>query len=147
MKHVYSILSGKGILTSLLVLSVGFCSCGSVSDASPSAARGHDANLIVPTGDDNSPMSWENLFRRVPGVQVRGRYPDLSFLIRGAKSVSRTTEPLFVLEGVPLGHNFGSLARATTPNEVANIRILKGTQASLYGARGANGVILVKLKQ
>ena len=106
-----------------------------------------DADSVIVSRDDDSPLAWESLFRRVPGVQVRGQYPDLSLLIRGAKSMQNSTEPLFVLEGVPLGRNFRDLAQAANPNEIASIKVLKGTAAGLYGARGANGVIVVRLKE
>lgn len=67
-------------------------------------------------------------------------------MIRGSESFYLSTEPLFVLEGVPLGTNFLSLDEAATPADVASIRVLKGSDASMYGVRGANGVIEVTLK-
>lgn len=56
------------------------------------------------------------------------------------------TEPLYVLEGVPLGHYFGDLDKAVTPGDVESIEVLKGPETALYGARGANGVIVVRMK-
>lgn len=121
--------------------------CGVTRDTSErDIGREHDPNVVTPQSHEGDPTSWELLFRKVPGVEVRGNYPALTLRIRGAQSLNLTTEPLYVLEGVPLGHDFASLDRAATPQEVKSIRILKGAEATMYGARGANGVVLVKLK-
>lgn len=105
------------------------------------------SDFIIPTENDYSPQSWEILFRRVPGIQVMGTYPNLSLRIRGASSLNMTTKPLYVVDGIPLGHGFDNLNRATTPREVAYIQVLKGSEATIYGARGSNGVIVVSLKK
>ncbi len=121
--------------------------CGIARDASDKGIGNEiDANVVTPQAHEGDPTSWDVLFRKIPGVEVRGNYPALSLRIRGAQSINLTTEPLFVLEGVPLGHDFASLDRATAPHEVKSIRILKGAEATMYGARGANGVVLVTLK-
>lgn len=75
--------------------------------------------------------------------------------IRGIGSVSATSSPLFVVDGVIL--NSGDISRlATTANTLAGINandiedvtFLKDAQAtSLYGSRGANGVILISTKK
>ncbi|MDH3649490.1 MAG: TonB-dependent receptor plug domain-containing protein [Saprospiraceae bacterium] len=120
--------------------------CG-VSRDSSSKPADRDPNVVMPKTEEGDPTSWEILFRKVPGVQVAGNYPNLSLRIRGAQSMNLTTEPLFVLEGVPLGHDFASLARAVMPMQVKSIRVLKGSDATIYGARGANGVVEVILKK
>ncbi len=132
----------------ILLFTFSMCSCSATRSVVKNDPQSDESgsNLISGELAEGTPQNWDNLFRRVPGVQVRGSYPDLSLLIRGAKTLQGDTEPLFVLEGVPLGREFSSLARAANPNDVASIRVLKGTQASLYGARGANGVVVVKLK-
>jgi len=135
----------SGMCWMIVICAIG---CGVPKSASSSEGpRDHDPNLIIPADHEGSPDSWEVLFRRVPGVEVRGAYPNLSLRIRGASSLNLTTEPLFVLEGVPLGHQFSSLARAVTPVQVESIRVLKGPDATIYGARGANGVIEVRMKK
>jgi TonB-dependent SusC/RagA subfamily outer membrane receptor len=122
-------------------------SCGVAHQSTESTERTiHHADVVEPKIHEGDPMSWEILFRKIPGIEVRGNYPRLSLRIRGAQSIHLTTEPLYVLEGIPLGHDFASLARATTPQEVKSIRILKGAEATMYGARGANGVVVVNLK-
>lgn len=72
--------------------------------------------------------------------------------IRGNTSVSISNDPLFVIDGVIL-HATG-LANGSTPidfinpNDIASIEVLKDASATaIYGARGANGVILVTTKR
>lgn len=72
----------------------------------------------------------------VPGVQVSGT----SIRIQGASSLMLSTEPLFVVDGMVVN----SIADIL-PYTVKSIEILKGSSAAIYGSRGANGVILIKL--
>ena len=103
-------------------------------------------NIIVPGQGEQSPLSWDILFRKVPGVQVLGTYPNMRINIRGSVSLRLTTEPLFILDNIVLGNSFRDLANTTTPAEVDYIRVLKGPDAAMYGSRGANGVVIVKQK-
>ncbi len=67
-----------------------------------------------------------------------------SILIRGQNSITASNNPLIVLDGIPYSGGLGSIS----PNDVASIEILKDASSSaIYGARGANGVILVSTKQ
>jgi TonB-linked SusC/RagA family outer membrane protein len=72
--------------------------------------------------------------------------------IRGNTSVSISNDPLYVIDGVIL-HSTG-LANGSSPidfinpNDIASIEVLKDASATaIYGARGANGVILVSTKR
>jgi TonB-linked SusC/RagA family outer membrane protein len=72
--------------------------------------------------------------------------------IRGNTSVSVTNNPLYVVDGVIL--NVTNLGNGTSPidymnpNDIASIEVLKDASATaIYGARGANGVILVTTKR
>jgi len=72
----------------------------------------------------------------VPGVQVTGT----TIKIQGASSLMLSTEPLFVVDGMVVS-SIGDIQ----PYTVKSIQILKGSSAAIYGSRGANGVILIKL--
>lgn len=63
----------------------------------------------------------------------------------GATSFYSSQEPLFVIDGVPTEVNRGTLSWLN-PHEVESIRALKGADATIYGVRGANGVIVIKTK-
>ena len=72
--------------------------------------------------------------------------------IRGNTSVSVTNNPLYVIDGVIL--NVTNLANGSTPidylnpNDIASIEVLKDASATaIYGARGANGVIMITTKR
>lgn len=98
----------------------------------------------------------QNLSGRVQGVNVSvnsGRPGGRANIrIRGNTSVSIANDPLYVIDGVIL-HSAG-LANGSTPidyinpNDIASIEVLKDASATaIYGARGANGVILVSTKR
>lgn len=65
--------------------------------------------------------------------------------IRGVGSISGGSDPLYVLDGVPIEAN---VFRSLNPNDFATVDILKdATGAGLYGSRGANGVIVITTKK
>lgn len=75
-----------------------------------------------------------------------------SIRIRGNSSISVTNDPLYVVDGVIL--NVSSLSNGTSPidylnpNDIKSVEVLKDASATaIYGARGANGVILVTTKR
>jgi TonB-dependent starch-binding outer membrane protein SusC len=75
--------------------------------------------------------------------------------IRGIGSLNASSEPLFVIDGIPA--NTGDFSSGTTtsnalaglnPNDIESISVLKdAAAASLYGARAANGVILITTRK
>jgi TonB-linked SusC/RagA family outer membrane protein len=78
--------------------------------------------------------------------------------IRGQNSITGSTQPLFVIDGIPMSNDeFGSTTEGTTqqsrlndinPNDIESMQILKGASASaLWGYRAANGVILITTKK
>lgn len=74
--------------------------------------------------------------------------------IRGLGSISGSSEPLYVIDGVPV--NSGDLSRNTTtanalaginPNDIESISVLKdASSTAIYGSRGSNGVVLITTK-
>jgi TonB-dependent SusC/RagA subfamily outer membrane receptor len=86
---------------------------------------------------------------RFPGVEVnRTADGGIAVRIRGGSSILGSNEPLYVIDGVPIqpGPN-GSLA-GINPYDIESIEVLKdAANTAMYGSRGANGVILIKMKQ
>ena len=75
---------------------------------------------------------------RVAGVRVTNSN---KIIIRGVSTFNLTSDPLFVIDGVvvfSIDH--------VVPSDVDNISVLKGASASIYGSRGANGVIVITTK-
>ncbi len=63
--------------------------------------------------------------------------------IRGGNSIQASNEPLYVIDGFIGGGNLTSI----NPDDIASIEILKDASATaIYGARGANGVVLITTK-
>jgi len=75
--------------------------------------------------------------------------------IRGVGSISASTQPLYVVDGVPITNNgIGSLYKSTSQltslnnDDIESITVLKdAAAASLYGSRAANGVVLITTKK
>ena len=67
-----------------------------------------------------------------------------SFAIRGFGSINAGMSPLIIVDGAPYDGGWNNL----NPNDVENITVLKDAASNaLYGARGANGVIMITTKQ
>lgn len=84
---------------------------------------------------------------RAAGVQVRQNSNEpgggISIRIRGASSVSSNNEPLYVIDGFQT-----EIGNQVNPEDVQSIEILKDAAATaIYGARGANGVVLITTKK
>lgn len=86
---------------------------------------------------------------RVAGVQVSasdGQPGDgLNIVVRGNNSISQSNAPLYVVDGFPIENSLNTLLN---PSEIESIEILKDASATaIYGARGANGVIIITTKK
>lgn len=68
-----------------------------------------------------------------------------NFQIRGINSINADTEPLFILDGSPISaSDFASI----NPNDIENLSVLKdASSTSIYGARAANGVVVITTKR
>ena len=102
---------------------------------------------------------------RVAGVQVTQNSAapggGFSVRIRGSGSLSSDNEPLFVVDGVPVGKSSGNALGAgvihgrqdpsslsfLNPQDIESIEVLKDASATaIYGSRGSNGVVLITTK-
>lgn len=84
---------------------------------------------------------------QVPGIQTTsasGQPGATSTIrIRGIGSISASSDPLYVVDGIPFDGNINSIS----PNDIESISVLKDATASaLYGSRGANGIIIITTK-
>ena len=80
---------------------------------------------------------YELLDGRVPGLYVQGE----TIRIRGINSITGSNDPLILVDGM----EFNDVS-TLNPNEIESVDVLKDGTASIYGVRGSNGVILIKLK-
>ena len=66
--------------------------------------------------------------------------------VRGASSISSSNDPLYVVDGVPVGEG-GYAISYLSPSDIESMQILKdASSASIYGSRAANGVVLITTK-
>jgi TonB-dependent SusC/RagA subfamily outer membrane receptor len=119
-------------------------------------------------GDKVSQVSEPDALRamsgKIAGVNIIGSSGAVGsatrITIRGNSSLLGATQPLIVVDGIPYdnssnatfnqltgGGAYGSRFQDIDPNNIASINVLKGAAASaLYGARGANGVLVITTK-
>jgi len=106
--------------------------------------------------------SFENVIQGSPGVLVTSLdgSPGAGFdiRVRGQGSISASSEPLYVIDGVPLFNNsdagteVGGYGQTNTlaslnPSDIESIVVLKdAASTAIYGSRGANGVVLITTK-
>ena len=68
-----------------------------------------------------------------------------TFQIRGTNSINSGTAPLFILDGVPIS---SSDFNTISPSDIESISVLKdASSTSIYGARAANGVVVITTKR
>lgn len=97
--------------------------------------------------DLNISSAEQALIGKMPGVQVKqvsgepGTSPQI--LIRGINSIDKSTSPLIVVDGHPIGD-----INMINPNDIERMDVLKDASATaIYGSRGTNGVILITTKK
>ena len=125
-------------------------SSGETTDAVP-APRAAAASSVTAQDVQQRPSERvEEILRgRIAGVMVT-QTPDggLAVRVRGASSLQGNEAPLYLLDGVPVDPGpYGSLV-GINPYDIESIKVLKDPASlTLYGARGANGVVVIKTKR
>ncbi len=111
------------------------------------ASRQTDSNEVNPTKENISYLNLGEYLKRVPGVNVRNVGNTYSINIRSSFRLSGSTEPLFVVNSIPLA-SYDQAAALVNPMEIERVQVLKDVASSnVYGLRGGNGVIVIHLKQ
>ena len=120
-----------------------------------------DGDELTKAGNTNFVSA---LSGKVAGVNIAasnsGAGGSTKAVLRGNKSLSNTSEALYVIDGVPMVNNKGGQPgsyggtdagdglSAINPGDIESVSILRGASASiLYGSQGANGVILITTKK
>ena len=116
----------------------------------PSPTRALVGTTVTAEDLDRTPnMPIEQALQaRVPGVMIT-RTPDgaLSIRIRGATTINGSTEPLYVIDGLPINPGPGGSLTGINPHDIASIEVVKDAAGmAFYGVRGGNGVIIIKTK-
>ncbi len=114
--------------------------------------------MDVESMTENRDAGFVNMLAgKVAGLQVisKGAAGSATVRIRGANSISGNNQPLYVIDGVPIINDvtggeidYGNPANSINPDDIENIVVLKGANASaLYGSDAANGAILITTKK
>jgi TonB-dependent SusC/RagA subfamily outer membrane receptor len=86
---------------------------------------------------------------RIAGVTVsRASDGGIAVRIRGAASIYGNSDPLYVLDGMPIQPGPNGSLTGINPSDIESIKVLKDpAETAMYGIRGANGVIVIKTKR
>lgn len=129
-----------------LILLLVACSHRSSGGAHPDTSR------VVLTADDIARAPGQSLeqllLAHVPGLYISHASDGHAVLhMRGTTTLMGEQEPLFVVNGIPLGSNpYGNLT-AINPRDIETVEVLRDAAATAeYGVRGANGVIVIRTK-
>ena len=110
------------------------------------------------------PNFMNSIAGKAAGVEIKkstsGAGGSTKIVLRGNKSLSGDSSPLFVIDGIPMANNKGGQPgmwggvdsgdglSAINPDDIESMSILKGANAALlYGSAGANGVVVITTKQ
>ena len=153
-ENIYNVTmsSSNEILDEVVVIGYGTSSKRNLTDNIAKLSSEDIEN--IPISNFQSAMSGKAAGVRV--TQINGKVDaGIVIRVRGAASISAGNEPLYVLDGIPLINQNESNNGAPTnpllslsPTEIESIDILKdASSAAIYGARGANGVVLITTKR
>lgn len=144
-----SLKADEKVLDEIVVIGYG---TARKSDLTGAVAGVKEAQLL----ERPAPSLNQALSGRMPGVQVNtnsGRPGGRTTVrIRGFSSINSSNNPLYVVDGVLLpqttGAQFSSPIDFINPNDIVSVEVLKdASSTAIYGARGANGVILVQTRK
>ena len=150
-------------LEEVVVTSLGF---KVLRDQQGSTSSVVSTNSVVRSGE---PTLLNSLSGKAAGVQIRRVSGDpgagSTIRIRGANTISGASDPLFIVDGVPMnnssnynsadgrgsragGVSNGSRINDINPSDIASIEVLKGASAAaVWGSRAANGVVVITTKE
>lgn len=110
------------------------------------SAKVIDAKITEERANANALQSLQG---QIAGVNISagsgqpGATPNI--IIRGIGSINGSTDPLFVIDGMPVD---ATVFRTLNPNDISTYSVLKDAAAtSIYGNRGANGVVVITTKK
>ncbi len=151
-----SLKSGDNLMTEVVVTSFGIKRDKKLLGYSTPTITAEELTAVRNSNISNS------LIGKVAGVRTQGTggsFTGSSVLIRGFTSMTGSSAPLYVVDGLPIDNSGGGTALQTgatssnrvvdiNPDDIESMTVLKGAAAtSSYGSRGAGGVILITTKK
>lgn len=130
-----------------LIFAISLFGCSpKIQDSASSQSAGSDLDakeMRIDKRELNPEFALETYLRRTPGVTLQGSGNNAKVTIRGVNSLTLNTEPLFIINGNPVGNTYVRAANVVRGMEIKSVKVLKGSDASLYGVRGAGGVVII----
>jgi len=107
----------------------------------PATARANADKMPPPDGSIEQILAG-----KVSGVIVtRGAHGGISVRISGPKTFYGSSEPLYIVDDVPVEAGPNGNLSWLNPHDIASIAVLKyEASTAIYGVRGANGVIIIR---
>ena len=136
------LVSDAALIDEVVVVAYGTRKKGTIAGA-VSTVKAEKLENVPAAGFDQS------LQGQTPGLSVISNSGEPSkaavFQIRGTNSINSGTAPLFILDGVPISSaDFNTIS----PGDIESISVLKdASSTSIYGARAANGVVVITSKR
>ncbi len=136
-----ALVSNQEDLDEILVVAYGTAK-KSAFTGSAAVVKSEDIDKI----SDSNPL--QALTGKVSGVQINSQtgqpgQESFNIRIRGISSINAGNSPLIVVDGAPFDGDFNSI----NPADIESMTVLKdAASAALYGARGANGVVIITTK-
>lgn len=143
MPNASKVLVPAGLVAAILTA----CSHGARPSSRTAPAR--DADVTAEDMRTSPERSIEQqLMAKVPGITVtRTSSGALAIRIRGGSSLYGNNNPLYVVDGLAVEAGPEGEMPGINPYDIESIKVLKDTEAmTMYGSRGANGVIIIKTK-
>ena len=141
-EHNVALQSEAQALDEVVVVAYGVRKKGTIA-GSVSTVKSEKLESVPAAGFDQA------LQGQSPGLMVLSNSGEPSkaatFQIRGTNSINSGTAPLFILDGVPIS---SSDFNAISPSDIESVSVLKdASSSSIYGARAANGVVVITTKR
>lgn len=136
------VLKSDEVIEEVVVVAYGTRKKGTIA-GSVSTVRSEKLESVPAAGFDQA------LQGQSPGLMVLSSSGEPSkaatFQIRGTNSINSGTAPLFILDGVPIT---SADFNAISPSDIESVSVLKdASSSSIYGARAANGVVVITTKR
>jgi TonB-dependent SusC/RagA subfamily outer membrane receptor len=145
-------LRSYGLVPVLALLAAACASSkGAKSDAGAAAPRAASTSTVGSDEISRAPKQSvdQYLNGRFSGVQITPTADGgIAVRIRGSTSAMGNNEPLYILDGVAIQPGPAGALVGINPYDIASIKVLKDlADITMYGVRGANGVVVIKTKR
>ncbi len=135
------------LATLLAIFALTLTACKTSENATSMANKKEDARKRTMVSDDVPATSMAELLRRQSSLTVTGSGDNIKVQIRGSRSFNTTNEPLYIVEGRRMGHDYRSIV-GIAPADVKRINVIRDpAELSSYGVGASNGVIEIYLKK